>query len=72
MKEADRDHTSIWLVLTNDFSPRDSQDYKIPPEHPKFNPKLKSFYNNFKDERLKWTKSLYNPFSQEERNYECV
>ena len=38
-----KDHTSIWLVLTNDVTPRDSHDDKILPEHPKFNPKVKSF-----------------------------
>ena len=31
------------LVLTNDVLPRDSQDDKILPEHPKFNPNVKSF-----------------------------
>ena len=54
------------------LQPRDSQDDKILPKHPKINPKLKSFYNNFQDEKLKWMKSLYNPFSPEERNCECV
>ena len=35
--------------------------------------KFKSLYNNFKDKRkIKWTESLYDPFSPEERNYECV
>ena len=33
----------IQLVITNEVSPRDSQDDKIFPKHPKFNPKVKSF-----------------------------
>ena len=72
-KEANGDQTSIQMVLTNDVSPRDSQDDKILPKHPKFNPKFKSFYNNPTDKRkIKWTESLYIPFSPEERNCECV
>ena len=50
-KEADGDQTSIQLVLTNDVSPSNSQDDKILPEHPKFSPKFKSFYNNLTDKR---------------------
>ena len=50
-KEADGDQTSIQLVFTNDVSPRDSQDDKILPKHPKFSPKFKSFYNNPTDKR---------------------
>ena len=38
--EAKKDCASI---LTNDVSPRDSQDDKILPEHSKFNPKVNSF-----------------------------
>ena len=36
-------YVSVWLVLTNDVSPRDSQDNKIFPKHTKFNPKLNPF-----------------------------
>ena len=72
-KEADGDHTSIQLVLTNDVSPRDSQDDKILPEHPKFNPKFKLFYSNPINKReIKCMKSLDDPFSLEERNCKCV
>ena len=41
-RRAEADHTSIQLVLTNDVSPRESQD-KTFPKYSKFNPKLKSF-----------------------------
>ena len=37
----EKDYTRIWLVLTNDVPPTDSQDDKILPEHSKFNPKEK-------------------------------
>ena len=43
-KQTEATHVQAFkLVLTNDVSPRDSQDDKIFPEHPKCNPKVKYF-----------------------------
>ena len=42
-KNKKEDHTSIRLVLTKYLSPRDFQDEKILPKHPKFNPKLNPY-----------------------------
>ena len=66
------DHTSVWLVLTNDVSPRDSQDDKILPKHPKqHNPKEKS-YKLWKLQKVKYLRNLCDPFNIEKKGYECV
>ena len=39
-------HTCIQMILTNNVSPRGSQDDKILPEHIKINPKLNPFSKN--------------------------
>ena len=45
IKKADGNCTHVQLVLTNDVSPRDSQDDKILPVHFKINLKVKFFGN---------------------------
>ena len=40
-------YTPIYITLTNDVFPRDSQDDKILPEHIKSNPKV-SFFKHIK------------------------
>ena len=53
-RKADRDRTHIQafkLVLTNDVSPRDSQDDKIFPKHFEINLKLNMFIDN-KEKRI--------------------